>query len=122
MRLLRPTRFYFSPEPSEGIIDRDHPDHQWIRDKSQPYASTDDYGLIARFNDGTTGSVVTVLAGLGRNGTEAAAQFATSSQYMQLIKARFKENPNRPNIEVVIKVSVVDGRTGSPSIEDAFLW
>jgi len=122
MRLLRSNRFQFSPEPSEAIVDRDHPGHHWIRDKSKPYASTDDYGLIARFRDSTTGSIVVVLAGLGRNGTEAAAQFATSPQYMQLIKARLDENPKNTNLEVVIKVSVIDGRTGSPSIEEAYLW
>src|ERR1035441_1442915 len=52
-----------------------------------PYSSADDYALVARFHDATTDSWVVVLAGVGRNGTEAAAQFATSPHYMQIGRA-----------------------------------
>jgi hypothetical protein len=122
MRLVKPLRFQFPPEPFEGIVDRDRPDHQWVRDKSQPYASTEDYALIARFRDSTTGSIVIVLAGLGRNGTEGAAQFVTSPHYMQLVEKRLGRHIGNDNIEIVIKVSVIDGKTGAPSIEDIYTW
>jgi hypothetical protein len=122
MRLVKSLRFQFPPEPFEGIIDRKYPGHQWIRDKSQPYASTDDYALIARFRDSTTGSVVVILAGLGRNGTEGAAQFVTSPLYLQQVSKRLGKSLNSDNLEIVIKVSVIDGKTGAPSIEDIYSW
>ena len=87
MRLLQPIRFHFTMvQPVESIIDQNEPQVHWSRDRSRPYASTDDYALIARYRDGTTGDWVIALAGLGRNGTEAAAHFATSPHYMQMLE------------------------------------
>jgi hypothetical protein len=116
MRLLQSQRFQFTPEPVESIIDQMLPQAHWSRDKSLPYSSTDDYALVARFHDATTGSWVVVLAGLGRNGTEAAAQFATSSHYMQLLRDAVGTDFSNLNIEALLKVNVIDGKTGAPSI------
>jgi hypothetical protein len=116
MRLLQSQRFQFTPEPVESIIDQRHPDAHWSRDKSLPYSSTDDYALVARFRDTTTGGWVVVLAGLGRNGTEAAAQFATSTHYMQLLRDNLGRDFSNLNIEALLKVTVIDGKTGAPSI------
>jgi hypothetical protein len=122
MRLLQPQRIQFSPEPVESIIDRMQPGAHWTRDKSQPYSSADDYALIARFRDATTGSWVVVLAGLGRNGTEAAAQFASSPRYMQQLREQMGRDFSNRDIEAVLKVTVVDGKTGAPSILAIQSW
>ena len=116
MRLLESQRFHFTPEPVESIVDQMHPQVHWSRDRSLPYSSADDYALVARYRDATTDSWVVVLAGLGRNGTEAAAQFATSPRYMQLLKDQLGKDFSNRNIEVVLKVRVIDGKTGAPSI------
>jgi hypothetical protein len=116
MRLLQSQRFHFTPEPVESIVDQMRPQAHWSRDKSLPYSSTDDYALVARFRDATTGSWVVVLAGLGRNGTEAAAQFATSPHYMQRLRDDVGRDFSNLNIEALLKVNVIDGKTGAPSI------
>lgn len=123
LRLLQPLRFHFSPETvGAAIVDDSHPENQWARDPSQPYSSADDYALVARFRDSTTDSWVVALAGLGRNGTEAAAQFATSPHYMQLLKDRAGSGISSKNVEVVIKLNVIDGKTGAPSIQAVHVW
>jgi hypothetical protein len=116
MRLLQSQRFQFTPEPVQSIVDQMRPQAHWSRDKSLPYSSTDDYALVARFRDATTGSWVVVLAGLGRNGTEAAAQFATSPHYMQRLRDDVGRDFSNLNIEALLKVNVIDGKTGAPSI------
>jgi len=116
MRLLQSQRFQFTPEPVQSIVDQMHPDAHWSRDKSLPYSSADDYALVARFRDTTTGSWVVVLAGLGRNGTEAAAQFATSPHYMQLLRDNMGRDFSNLNVEALLKVNVIDGKTGAPTI------
>jgi hypothetical protein len=116
MRLLQSQRLQFSPEPIESITDQMQPQVHWSRDRSLPYSSTDDYALVARYRDSTTDSWVVVLAGLGRNGTEAAALFATSPHYMQLLKDRLGKDFSNRNIEAVLRVNVIDGKTGAPSI------
>jgi len=124
LRLVEPLRFHFvqGQYPDEIIADRGQPQVRWERDRSLPYSSADDYALVARFRDATIGGWVVVLAGLGRNGTEAAAQFATSPRYMQQLRDRVKGDFSNRNLEAVIKVSVIDGKTGAPSIVAVYSW
>ncbi len=122
MRLLEPLRFRFAPGPAEAIVDRDHPATKWERDPAQPYSSADDYAIVARFRDATTGGVLVVVAGIGRNGTEAAAQFVTSRYYMEELRRRVGASLAEKNIEAVLKINVIDGKTGAPSIEAVDVW
>jgi hypothetical protein len=123
LRLVQALRFHFAPaEAGEAIVDAAHPGVHWQRDETLPYSSADDYALLARFHDTTTDSWVVVLAGVGRNGTEAAAQFATSPHYMQLLRDKAGTDFANRNVEAVLKVSVIDGKTGAPSILAAQVW
>ncbi|MEO6802916.1 MAG: hypothetical protein ABI197_06705 [Granulicella sp.] len=122
LRLLNPLRFYFPDEPDEAILDRDHKDVRWQRDRSVPYSTADDYALVGRFREPSTGSMVVFTAGLGRNGTEAAAQFITSPHYLQLLEESAGQKLSNKNIEVVLKVNVVEGKTGAPSIQAVHIW
>jgi hypothetical protein len=123
LRLLQPLRFHFAPSlDAEAIVDGAHPGMKWERDPSLPYSNADDYALVARFRDPTTDSWMVVLAGVGRNGTEAAAQFATSPHYMQLLRDRAGADFASRNVEAVLKVSVIDGKTGAPSILAVQVW
>lgn len=123
MRLLAPLRYHFPPEPDEGIADRNQgPQSVLKRDRTQPYSSTADYAIVARFHDTTTDGWVVALAGLGRNGTEAAAQFATSPHYLTALRDRLGAGFSRSNVEVVLKIDVVEGKTGAPTIQDVYTW
>ncbi|MDP9049398.1 MAG: hypothetical protein M3O31_01560 [Acidobacteriota bacterium] len=123
LRLLQPLRFHFAPATDgESIVDDQHPGTHWLRDPSLPYSSADDYAIVARFHDATTDSWVVALAGVGRNGTEAAAQFATSPHYMQLLREQAGTDFTGRNVEAVLKVSVIDGKTGAPSIQAVHVW
>lgn len=122
MRLLEPLRFRFAAGPAEVIIDRDHPATKWERDPAQPYSSADDYAIVARFHDAATGGIIVIVAGIGRNGTEAAAQFVTSPHYMEVLRRRVGASLADKNIEAVLKVNVIEGKTGAPSIEEVDVW
>jgi hypothetical protein len=122
MRLQGPLRYYFLPGSDEVIVDRLHPQTQWKRDVSLPYSSADDYAIVARFRDPTIDGWVVVLAGVGRNGTEAAAQFVTSPHYLELLHQRLGADLSRANIEAVLKVNVIEGKTGAPSLEAVYSW
>jgi hypothetical protein len=73
-------------------------------------------GELARFRNATTGGWVLVLAGLGRNGTEAAAQFATRPHYVQLLRDDLGRDFSNLNSKALLRVTVIDGKTGAPSI------
>jgi hypothetical protein len=122
LRLVEPLRFHFASEPAESIVDRMRPQVRWVRDPSLPYSSADDYALVARYRDITTDSWVVVLAGVGRNGTEAAAEFASSPRYMQLLRDQLGKDFSNRNLEAVLKVQVIDGKTGAPTILAVHSW
>ena len=125
LRLVEGLRFHFSPEPSENdhsIVDGTPVRRRWIRDHSIPYSSADDYALVARFRDPTTDNWVVVLAGLGRNGTEAATRFVVDPHYMQTLRDQMGASLGNRNIEAVLKVRVIDGKTGAPSILAVHTW
>jgi len=125
LRLLDPLRFHFLEDRSQGaeaILDRMQPANQWRRDHSLPYSSADDYAVVARFRNSMIDSWVVALAGLGRNGTEAAALFATSPHYMDELRSRIGKGFGEKNIEVVLKVSVIEGKSGAPSIMSVYTW
>jgi hypothetical protein len=94
----------------------------WQRDESQPYSSADDYAVVARFRDPRIDGWVVVLAGIGRNGTEAAAQFVTSPHYLELLRERIGTGFENRNIEAVLMVNVIKGETGAPSILAVHSW
>lgn len=121
-RLLEPLRFHFLPDPQEEIVDRLNPKIGWERDESVPYSSADDYAVVARFRDPNIDGWVVALAGLGRNGTEAAAQFASSPHYLELLEQQLGSKFGNRNIEVVLKVGVINAKTGAPSIIAVHTW
>jgi hypothetical protein len=124
LRFVDPLRFYFvqGQGTAEIIADHAQPGTRWQRDSSLPYSSADDYALVARFRDSTIDGWVVVLAGLGRNGTEAAAEFATSPHYLQLLRDRIGSAFANRNIEAVLKVNVIEGKTGAPTILAVHSW
>jgi hypothetical protein len=122
LRLLDPLRFRFAPDHGEFIMDRTNPQMKWERDHSIPYSSADDYAVVARFRDPATDGWVVAMAGLGRNGTEAAAIFATSPHYLQLLREQTGQSFANRNIEFVLKVNVIDGKTGAPIILATHTW
>jgi hypothetical protein len=122
MHLQQSLRFYFKPGADEVILDRMHPEVQWRRDPALPYSGADDYAIVARYHDSTIGGWVVILAGLGRNGTEAAAQFVTSPRYLELLRHQVGTDFSNRNIEAVVKVSVIEGKSGAPSILTAYTW
>lgn len=124
LRLTNPLRFHFNPAGSlpQSIVDRQHAEIGWHRDPALPYENSDDYALLARFWDSTTDNWVVVLAGLGRNGTEAATRFAVDPHYMQELCDRMGGDFSNRNIEVVIRAKVVDGKTGVPEMVAVHSW
>ena len=130
MRLLEPLRFHFSPDTPDyllpnqnpAIVDRTQPQTHWERALALPYSGADDYALVARFRNPSTDGWVVVVAGLGRNGTEAAALFATDPHYLDQLRGHIGKSFANRNVEVVLKVNVIDGKTGAPSIMAVHVW
>lgn len=121
-RLAEPLRFHFVLEPNKQIVDAQTPGRVWVRDASRPFNDSPDYALVARFRNPSTNSMVLLIAGLQRFGTDAASQFVTSSDHLQAFDRLIGSDWSNRNIEVVLKVDVVNGRAGAPAIVATHVW
>ncbi|HEY1744068.1 MAG TPA: hypothetical protein VGG18_12945 [Granulicella sp.] len=128
-KLLAPLRFHFNSVGSLHVEDSQNPQsQQWayilsnVAGPGSHLTVIADCAIVARFFDPTTGGVVMVIAGAGRNGTEAAGEFVASSELLAELDKRLPSDWKSKNLEVVLKTQVIDGRTGSPSIEATYLW
>jgi hypothetical protein len=121
-RLVQPLRFHFAQHPDERIVDVQDPERYWARDRTKPFSDGPDYALVARFHNPSTNSMVVIIAGLQRFGTDAASQFATSTDLLEGFDRQIGWNWRDKNIEVVLRVDVVNGRVGAPIVEAMHLW
>jgi hypothetical protein len=108
-RLAAPLRFHFTPHPDEQIVDAQAPGRRWVRDGSRPFNDAPDYALVARFRNPSTDSIVVLIGGLQRFGTDAASQFVTSSEQLEVFNRLVGADWRDRNVEVVLRVDVVNG-------------
>jgi hypothetical protein len=124
-KLLSSLRFHFDSVGGVNVIDSQHPAaQQWayVVKKDDPRVVVEDCAIFARYHDPTTGGIVMVLAGAGRNGTEAAGELVVSKTLLSDLKQRLPSGWKNRNLEVVLKTTVIGGKTGSPSIVETYLW
>jgi hypothetical protein len=114
-------RYRFAADPARQIYDGMNPSTTWMRPTSLPFLEEDDFAVVARFHSKLTDGLVVMIAGIGKNGTEAAAQFVTTPRYMDLLNQQSKDWASK-NVEVVLKTKVVHGKSGVPSIEAVYVW
>jgi hypothetical protein len=126
MRITEPLRFHFVSE-SNGVLrieDRKHPEiKDWAIDFLQPYSrQTQDYAIVGRFSDPTTGQVVVVAAGLGVNGTAAAGEFISEPSHLRQIARLAPLDWKKKNFEAVIATQVISEHAGPPRVLATNFW
>jgi hypothetical protein len=126
LRLTSRLRFSFEDSPTiSRILDHQakvQPD--WVLHRDQPYSSlVQDYAIVARFHDSTTGNITVVNAGIGPNGTLAASEFLTNGDDLaRLFSSIPPSRWEHVNIEAVISTQVINGKSGPPQIVAVSYW
>jgi len=125
LRETDPLRFHFGGGPEAGAV--------WIEDRENPSqrkwsialpgtAVTTDYAIAARILDSTTGNWVIVAAGLGENGTSAAAHCLIDTSCLNEIVKSAPTNWATKNVEVVIRTDVWSDAPNAPQIMAVNFW
>ena len=127
MRVTAPLRFHFVQRGNTfvyGIEDRKHPElGGWNVNMAQTSDRTaEDYALVARIFDQTTGQPVMVVAGLGANGTNAAAEFLLDPERAAELTAHAPQHWQRMNMEAVIRTQILDNHAGPPHLVTCVFW
>jgi hypothetical protein len=123
-RLVAPLRYgFFAPTQLESEIrDSKDPSHVWKFDNMQLVSGDSrDYAIVASYFDSTIGQHVLVVAGIGKAGTQAAAEFVTSDQDL---KSWLREDrvPRGKNVELVLSTEILDGQPGPPHVVASSIW
>ncbi len=115
-------RFFARTIVDSGIIDSQHPATAWTFDNSQrALGNSRDYALVASYFDPEIEQRVVIAAGIGKTGTQAAAEFLTSNRYLQSWLADSHLQRDR-NVELVLSTDILDGRPGPPHILASYAW
>ena len=109
-------------EPVASIVDSKQAGTRWITDLSVPFGAwKNDYAVIARMDDVTTGVPILIEAGLGNDGTLAASELITSGGLSTNL-------PNEPscrgkrNFEAVIETQIIETKSGPPHVLRLSCW
>jgi hypothetical protein len=126
-RLMSSLRFYieYSPPYSIALRDRQKPNEKMFSadlSATPAFGHTQSYAIISRFADRLTEHPVIMLAGLGKEGTTAAGEFATQPKYLALLDQRAPKGWHRRNLQIVISTEVINGNSGPPVIVAIHSW
>ena len=106
-----------------SIIDHRRPGTVWNFDFTKPMTvNSKDYAIVARLHSDLTEGPVTVIAGLGAGATESAGEFVSTPDYLQQIDAIAPANWRNKNLELVLEVPMVDGKSGHARIVASEFW
>ena len=127
LRLTGPLRFSFGIDRAthdEWIQDSQNPgSRQWSHNTDGPYSKLlQDYAIVCRAVDPTTGNIVVAASGLAKFGTEAAGEFLTNPVYIEELAKTAPRDWNRKNMEIVISTNLVGRTTGPPHIVATYFW
>jgi hypothetical protein len=100
------------------IEDAQGPAHKdWVVDMDETYQDLkSDFAIVSRYSDSLTGTPVLEIAGMRSQGTAAAAEFVSNPAYMSALKSC------KSNLQLVLQVPVVDGKTGQPHVIATNCW
>ncbi len=120
LRLTNGLRYEFH----NGNAIENHSVHkkQWTITYSPDGQVVTDYGLIARLVNSPTGKSLIVVAGIGESGTRAAAEFITHDRDLQKVVNKLPADWPRKNIELILRVTVVNNIPTHSSIVAIHYW
>lgn len=130
-RILSPLRFsllrqQISADGSTAVgsvIDHRRPGVMWNFDFTKPRPlNSKGYAIVARLHSDLTEGPVMVVAGLGAAATESAGEFLCSPEYLKQIREIAPSNWRDKNLELVLEVPMVDGKTGHAHVVASEFW
>ena len=115
-------RFFTSTVVDSGIMDSQRPATTWTFDNSQrALGNSRDYAIVASYFDPEIEQHVVIAAGIGKTGTQAAAEFLTSNRHLQSWLAESHQQRDR-NVELVLSTDILDGHPGPPHVVASYSW
>jgi hypothetical protein len=117
-------RFSFMQRNGKRIvIDRDHPSRFWgIPSLQSTGKATEDYAIVTRVHNSSSGQGLICVAGISNYGSQAAGEFVTDEKSLQHLIRLAPKNWENMNMQVVLKTTVVNDTPGPAEIAAVNFW
>ena len=81
-----------------------------------------DYAIVSRILNSSTEAPAIIAAGITEYGTTAAGEFLTNPEYFAQAVSRLPKGWEKKNLQIVLKVPVVNRVSGRPQILATHVW
>lgn len=126
LRLMGNLRYSFYKDfrGLEMVRDRRHPEKtDWKLVGSWPaWNIAHDYAIVSRVLDRQTDRMTVVAAGITHYGTAGAGEFLSDPRYFAEAVSRLPSDWPTKNLQIVLRIPVVQGATGHPEVLAAETW
>lgn len=127
LRAAGQLRFTFVKDSEHAIDlvrDRQHPDDtQWKLTGVWPdWDVSHDYAIVSRVLDTTTNRPVVIAAGITQHGTMAAGAFLSNPEYFSEAVPLLPAGWQKKNLQIVLRVPVVNRVAGRPRVLATHVW
>ena len=121
---LRYTFLHDNDTNLSWIQDRNDPSNRtWSHSMGSPFSDVkQDYAIISRVIDPTTGRVVITASGLAKFGTEAAGEFLTNPAVLSEGLKGAPADWSRKNLQMIVATVPVGRRAGPPRVIASYIW
>ena len=82
----------------------------------------EDFAIVTRLLDSKTGQVLIAVAGLAANGTQAAGEFISRSDFLDQALHTAPPDWQKKNLQVVLQTTVTDSVAGPPRVVATYFW
>jgi hypothetical protein len=121
LKIMPSLRFHSAQDGPAGISriedGQDPSNKKWQLKIEQPYGDyAEDYAIISRISDKTTGQNLLLVVGIGLHGTAAAGEFVTSSSLMNQVASGNSPEWKKKNVQIVIHTKIAGESWGTPEL------
>jgi len=116
--------FYKDFQGLEMVRDRLHPENTaWKLLNAWPqWNVSEDYAIVSRVLDGQTDRMVVEAAGITHFGTAGAGEFLSNPKYFSEAVAKLQHGWQRRNLQIVLRIPVVQGGPAHPQVLETNVW
>jgi hypothetical protein len=122
-------RFQFTFQPDTAVLldtfDKPAPgqkQRQWSVVSTDGGTPSEDYVLICRLKNGSTGGFVVVVAGVKQFGTEAAGRLVSDSEQFAQVARGLPVGWENKNLQIVLRVRVIGNTPAQPEVAASYVW
>jgi len=127
LRTAGQLRFTFgkdSASETDLVVDSEHPENrEWKLTGAWPnWDIPVDYAIVSRILDTTSDRPVIIAAGITQYGTLAAGEFLSNAAYFAEAARQLPPHWQKKNLQIVLRVPVVNHIPGRPRILATHVW